>query len=95
MHSKSSELACCNFAGSNPCRAHSGLGVVLVVEKCVAAGMHTVADGNGTCVAIVVKIIYAFYMHSIALHSETKWVDGNRFHLKFSYYVKEESNGSK
>ncbi|SDW08362.1 hypothetical protein SAMN05421882_1002173 [Nitrosomonas communis] len=54
------ELACCSFAGSNLCRVHSGLGVVLVVERSIAAGVHTVADGNDTCVAIVIKIIYAF-----------------------------------
>ncbi|WP_445253117.1 hypothetical protein [Nitrosomonas sp. Nm33] len=84
------ELACCNFASSNSCRAHGGFGMVLVDEKCVAARVYTLSDSNGTCMAITVEIVCAF---DHATFRNKRGFDGNSFHLKFSYCVKEESNG--
>jgi hypothetical protein len=84
------ELACFNLAGTNPCHAHSSFSVKIpVIEKCVTTGMHSVTDGDGPSVAVAVEIISAL---SYATFGNERGFDGNGFHLKFSYCVREECN---
>lgn len=84
------ELACFNLAGTNPRHAHSGFSVMIpVIEKCITTGMHAVTNGDGPSVTVAVEIVSAL---SYAAFGNKRGFDGDGFHLKFSYCVREKYN---